>query len=77
MERIYIRTLADDELRPPLEAMATIVFDGQTIRWHDVDRQVERLGFEDVYIASSTRGPFGNCKISLKPDSAGASAGLR
>ena len=68
MERVYTRPLADDELRPQLEAMATILFDGQTIHWHAVERQVERLGFGHLYIVSSRQGQRGNAaKISLKP----------
>jgi hypothetical protein len=68
MQRIHIRPLTDEELRPQLEAGATIYFDGQTIQWQEVERQVERLGFGDLYIVSSTQGPLGNnCKISLKP----------
>jgi hypothetical protein len=68
MERIYTQPLSDDELRPQLEAMATILFDGQTIQWHEAERQVERLGFGDLYIVSCTQGRSGNdAKISLKP----------
>jgi hypothetical protein len=68
MERIYMQPLSDDELRPQLEAMATIMFDGQTVEWEEVDRQVERLGFGDLYIVSCTQGRSGNdAKISLKP----------
>jgi hypothetical protein len=69
MERIHIRPLADEELRPQLEARATIVFDGQTIQWHEIERQVERLGFGNLYVVSATQGPLGdNPKISLKPE---------
>lgn len=69
MESIYTRPLADDELRPQLEAGSTILFDGQTIQWHEIERQVEHLGFGDLYFVSSTMGPLGNdAKISLKPE---------
>ncbi len=78
MQRIHIRPLADEELRPQLEAGATIYFDGQTIQWQEVERQVERLGFGDLYSVSSTQGPLGNnCKISLKPRLAAGSTGQK
>jgi hypothetical protein len=72
MERIYTRLLADAELVAQLEAY------GPTIQWHEAERQVERLGFGDLYIVSSTQGPLGiDSKISLKPDlAAGAIAQL-
>jgi hypothetical protein len=69
MEATYIRPLADEELRAQLEARATIVFDGQTIQWHEIERQVERLGFGDLYVVSATQGPLGdNSRISLRPE---------
>ena len=68
MEHVYTRPLADDELRPQLQAMVAILFDGQTIHWHEVERQVDRLGFGHLYIVSSIQGQRGNAaKISLKP----------
>jgi hypothetical protein len=67
MERVYTRPLSDDELRPQLEAMATILFNGQAIHWHEIERQVERLGFGNLYVVSSMQGQRGNdAKISLK-----------
>jgi hypothetical protein len=72
MESIHTRILADDELRTQLEAGATIFFDGRTIHWHGIERQVERLGFGDLYIVSATQGPLGdNSKVSVKPDLTG------
>ena len=74
MEPIHIQPLADEELRPQLEARASIVFDGQAIRFHEIERQVERLGFGDSYIVSSAQGPLSNnSKISLKPSLLGGS----
>ena len=69
MQRIHILPLADEELRQQLEAGATIIFDGQTVQWHEIERQVERLGFGNFYVVSATQGPPGdNSKISLKPE---------
>ena len=68
MERIHPQPLSDDELRPQLEAMATVLFDGQTVEWDEIEQQVERLGFGDLYIVSCTQGRSGNgIKIRLKP----------
>lgn len=69
MQRIHILPLADEELRQQLEAGATIIFEGQTVQWHEIERQVERLGFGNLYVVSATQGPPGdNSKISLKPE---------
>ena len=69
MEGIYTRPLTDDELLVHLELGASIVFDERMVQWHEIERQVEKLGFGDLYIVSATHGPLGNNpKISLKPD---------
>ena len=47
--------LNDDELRPHLERGDTVVFKGSAKAWHDIERQVERLGFGDEYAVSTTR----------------------
>ena len=69
MQRIHILPLADEQLRPQLEAGGTIIFDGQTVQWHEIERQVERLGFGDLYLVSATQGPHTNgAKINLRPE---------
>jgi hypothetical protein len=69
MERTHTTFLPDDELRPQLEVGDTIVFTGTTVRWQEIERQVERLGFGDSYIVIATCVPGSNSKISLKPKS--------
>ena len=49
MNRIYTNPLPDDDLRAELEGGDTICFMGP-IRWQEVERQVERLGFGDLYM---------------------------
>ena len=68
MKRVYTKPMTDQELRSALEARDTIFFLGRTIKWHEVERQVERLGFGDLYIVSCTQGSHATeSKIGLKP----------
>ena len=55
MKCVYTRLLNDDELRPHLERGDTVVFKGTAKAWHEIERQVERLGFGDAYAVSRTR----------------------
>jgi hypothetical protein len=55
MKCLYTRHLNDDELRPHLERRDTLVFKGTAITWQEIERQVERLGFEDEYAVSRTK----------------------
>jgi hypothetical protein len=68
MTRSYTRPLSDNELRSELEARDTICLMGEEISWQQIERQVERLGFGEAYIVSSTQRPQGNAKIILKPE---------
>ena len=71
MNRIYTNPLPDDDLRAELESGDTICFMGR-IRWQEVERQVERLGFGDVYMVSCTEGPHNvTSKVILRPQSPG------
>jgi hypothetical protein len=68
MKAIQTQFLADDELRLQLEARESIVFSGQEIEWHDIERQVERLGFGDLYVVSATNGsPARGPRVTLRP----------
>jgi hypothetical protein len=62
-----MRRLTDAELRPQLEALDTILFVGHRLQWQEIERQVERLGFGDLYIVSAMQRPNESAKISLKP----------
>jgi hypothetical protein len=69
MKRTHTRVLTDDELRPQLEARDTISFVGRPVTFQEIERQVERLGFGDLYIVSTTQKPPSDvAKISLKPE---------
>jgi hypothetical protein len=64
MEHTYNRLLTDDELRQHLEAKDTIIFAGWPFRWQELERQVERLGFGELFLVSALRGKRGDsCKI--------------
>jgi hypothetical protein len=41
---------------PGTDREAIVVFSGREIRWQEIERQVERLGFGDLYIVSATHG---------------------
>jgi hypothetical protein len=69
MKPIYTRLLADDELRVQLEARESIVFSGQEIKLHEIERQVERMGYGDLYIVSATHSSLGSGpRISVRPE---------
>lgn len=69
MGRTYNKPLADDELRRELESRATIFFEWTSIRWQDIERQVERIGFGDSYIVGTTqRTGDVSSRVSLKPE---------
>src|SRR5258708_31554989 len=69
MKRIHNGPLNDDELRPQLEARDVIVFVGKLLGSRDIERQVERLGFGDLYVVSATqKAQCAESKISLKPE---------
>jgi len=48
--------IPDTELATELNARETVIFVGGSVDWHDVERQVERLGFGDMYIVSASKG---------------------
>jgi len=54
MKHVYTRLLRDDELRPHLKQGDTVVFKGTAKAWQEIERQVERLGFENEYAVSRT-----------------------
>lgn len=69
MKRTHNTPLTDDELRPMLEARDVIAFVGMPIRLEDIERQVERLGFGDLYVVSATQSPHTEgTRISLRPE---------
>jgi len=69
MKRSHSAPLTDEELRPLLEAREVISFVGQPARLEDIERQVERLGFGDLYVVSATQGPHSSvAKINLRPE---------
>ena len=46
------RLLLDDELVPHLLQQHTLIFKGLGEEWQEIERQVERLGFGDIYFVS-------------------------
>ena len=55
MTYVFTRLLGDEELRPHLERGDTIAFKGLVHAWREIERQIERLGFQDTYAVSRTR----------------------
>jgi hypothetical protein len=57
-------------MRSELEARNTIFLLDRSIRLQEIERQVERLGFEHLYVVSATTRPnIGSAKICLRPQS--------
>jgi hypothetical protein len=68
MVRTCCMLMTDEELRQQLEARDTIFFVGGDVNLQKVERQVERLGFGELYIVSATQRPqTGATKIKLRP----------
>jgi hypothetical protein len=68
MTRTCIMPLADNELRPELEARDTIFFVGGGADWLEIERQVERLGFGEVYVVSFAKARRTNiCTVCVRP----------
>ncbi len=66
--RTHSRPLTDEELRQELEARHVICLVDQQLRFQEVERQVERLGFGEAYIISATQRPgSGVANIRLTP----------
>ena len=56
MNRTLDTRLRDEELRRELVSKNTLLFVGEKVEWHEVERQVERLGFGDLYIVAEITG---------------------
>jgi hypothetical protein len=63
-ELSYSRLLQDQELREHLEHGDTLFFPGLGREWQRVERQVERLGFGELYIVSQRGSPPGYTKVA-------------
>jgi len=60
MKHPYTRLLQDTELRPHLEAGDAIAFVGLARQWKHLERQIERLGFGDLYAVSVAKKRTGD-----------------
>ncbi len=68
MTRTHTRPLTDEELRSELQAGHVVCLLDQRLRFQEIERQVERLGFGDAYIVSATQRPnAGLSSIRLTP----------
>ena len=73
MVRTCTIPLTDGELRPQLEAGDTLSFIGVEMSLQSIERQVDRLGFGDLYIVSAMRGRQTQAtRIQVKPFAAAA-----
>lgn len=54
MKHSYERLLNDGELRPHLERGDAVLLKVPPKDWHEIERQVERLGYGDDYAVSRT-----------------------
>jgi hypothetical protein len=58
MMYVYFRPPRDEELRHHLQNGETITFTDAVKNWEAIERQVERLGFEDAYAVSRAGKPY-------------------
>jgi hypothetical protein len=63
MDYTYNRPLSEDELLGHLRSHDDdrIVLRVPGLRWQEIERQVERLGYGDLFLVSSTKGCHGEC----------------
>ncbi len=61
----YTRSLQDQELRKHLENGETVIFKGLGREWQRIERQVERLGFGDLFVVSQRGSLDGDTRITL------------
>jgi len=48
----YAKPLRDEELRPHLDRGDTVFFTEAVRDWKEIEQQLERLGFGDIYAVS-------------------------
>jgi hypothetical protein len=65
--------MTDADFRQQLEARDTIFFVGGEVSLQKIERQVERLGFGEMYIVSATQGKqTAATRIRVQPMAAAA-----
>jgi hypothetical protein len=57
MKHVYNRRLRDEELRSHLEQGDMLTFTDDVEDWHEIEGQIERLGFGDIYAVSRSSRP--------------------
>ena len=68
MQYTYTRALSETELLQHLRSQDELLLRAPGLRWQEVERQIERLGFGDRFFVSaltSARGDF--CKVTPCP----------
>ena len=63
-QMIYDRLLQDQELRPHLEKGEALLFIGLGRDWQRIERQVERLGFGELYVISQRGSRLASTRVS-------------
>jgi hypothetical protein len=59
-KHIFTFILSDDQMRTHLRSGSTLIFKGLERDWQTVERQVERLGFGELYLVSRNSGRRGD-----------------
>jgi len=71
----FTRQLSDEELLPHLLSQNQLVLKVPGLRWQEVERQVERLGFGESFFVAETEGTRGRCcridPVGANPNSTG------
>jgi len=66
MQHTYLKPLSDEELLSHLVAGDHLIFRVPGLRWQEVERQVERLGFGERFLVGETESSRGRC-CRVKP----------
>ena len=61
MQYLYSTPLTDEELLKHLGAGDNLVLRVPGLRWQDVERQIERLGFGESFLVAETQSSRGRC----------------
>lgn len=60
----YTRLLEDQEMRAHLEERDMLLFEGLGRQWQRIERQIERLGFAELYVVSQRGSRPGSTKVT-------------
>ena len=64
---IYRGLIPDEQMKAHLERRDTLIFNDLSREWQDIERQVERLGFGDLFVVSQRASNGRSTRVSAEP----------